>query len=88
MLRKYEVTVAVDNKLVRVQDEIDTNYRHGEVVQTVNLFYRIMLAMGFPPGSVCAALAKVAAAGGHIPGFDDAGQQEGFDFSGGGDGGE
>lgn len=83
MLRKYEVTVSVDNKIVKLQDEIDTNYRHGEVVQTVNMFYRIMLAMGFPPGSVCTALGKVAAAGGHIPGFEDGGdveEQVGLDF--------
>jgi len=81
VLRKYEVTVAVDNRSVQVQEEIDTNYRHGEVVQTVKLFYRIMLAMGFSPGSVCAAMGKVAVAGGHLPGLDGADdQQEGFDF--------
>jgi len=80
MIRKYDVTVTVDNRVAKIQDEVDTNYRGGEIAQVVNLFYRTLLALDFAPGAACAALGKAAAAGGYMPGDEVDDNQTRFEF--------
>ncbi len=83
MLRKYKLTIAIDNRTIDIQDQVETNYREGEAAQMANLFYRAMLAVGFSPAVACESLGKVAAAGGYIHGQPfDGDEQEGlFNFT-------
>lgn len=80
MQRKFKITLAIDSRIIEIQEEIETspNFKAGEANSMANLFYRAMLANGFSPAIACESLGRVAAAGGYIHG-DDA-QQAGLNF--------
>jgi hypothetical protein len=65
MQRKYEVSITIDSKVVRIQDVAAPNYEGGEAKLMAHLFYRAMLASGFTPNLACISLGRVAAAGGY-----------------------
>lgn len=75
MLRKYKISIAVDDRVIEIQDQVDTNYREGEAAQMATLFYRTMLAMGFPPAVACDAIGKIAVSNGFALG-DEVGLDE------------
>ena len=64
MLREYKISIAVDNRVIDIRDQVDTNFREGEATQMATLFYRTMLAMGYPPVTACEALGKIAVSNG------------------------
>ena len=81
MLRKYKISIAVDNRTIDIQDQVDTNYLEGEAAQMANLFYRCMLANGYSPAVASDAMGKVASANGFILQASlDAGDQSQLDF--------
>jgi hypothetical protein len=63
-VRNYEIKVIVDKKEVSIKDSVETNFLEGEVLQLTTLFYRTMLACGFPPAKANEAMGKVAISGG------------------------
>lgn len=71
MLRKYKITVAIDNKTIEINDQVETNYEEGSAKQVAQLLYRAMLAAGFTPTVTCDALGKVAEGGGYVGEYDE-----------------
>lgn len=65
-VRDYKVTVVIGDRIVEIRENVETNYRGGEIKHLANLFYRAMLAGGYSPAATCEALSGVAQAGGHM----------------------
>jgi len=84
--RKFKITLAIDNRIIEIQEEIETspNFKAGEANSMAHLFYRAMLANGFSPAIACGSLGRIAVAGGYVHGDDE--QQAGLDFEAGSEG--
>ena len=70
MLKKYKITVSIDNKSIEITDQVESNYENGPAKQVALLLYRAMLAAGFTPDVVCDALGQIAESGGYMVGYD------------------
>ena len=72
MLRRYKISIELDELIIDIQEQVDTttDYREGEAMQMATLFHRTMLAAGYPPSVVCDALGRVAVANGFLDGAE------------------
>jgi len=57
----YHVEVRVNDRVTTLFDSADTNFLGGEANQLGEMFYRILLANGYPPGMAAEALIRAAA---------------------------